>query len=295
MSPDLATLLRDHVAVAEPAFTLTGQDAFRVARRRQTVRRTGLTTAAVAVVAAAAVVVPSLTGGGSAPDRTLDAASAEALAEFDATAFPETFDANVTETLTGQVPDFAGEEVTASDSQGQELPARYHDKATVWTATYTWSDTHWVDVHLFHSGSESEGDAERYCADGLESGYDLACTVDTGPNGEVLLTTVGAMRKDPTTVGDEVTWIGVTHAQGVDPDRLWFAREVEARRGGIYLASAREVVKAPSLEAAKEAFRASPALLREVALDPELVFPEPPTDENGCPWTIPGTGFSCTG
>ncbi|MGN6575054.1 MAG: hypothetical protein ACTHKG_05150, partial [Nocardioides sp.] len=251
---------------------------------------------AAAALVSTAFWVPGLTSGLTSPSPArpeLGSASTEALAAFDAAAFPEVIDANVRETFDGAFPAFTDHEVTAYDSQGQPVPQRYRDRASGWRATYGWSSTHWLEVNLFHSGSESEGDAQRSCDGMVESGYAFACTVDTGPHGEVVVTTVDAMRKDPTSTEPVQTWIAVRSDEKVQPDRLWFTRSVEARRGGIYVASAREVVKVPSLAAATEAFRTPTSLLEQLALDPELVFPAPEPDEHGCPWTVPGTGYGC--
>ncbi len=292
MTNDLHTLLRDHVASDEPASTLAVDDVFRSARRRTRSRRLSVAAGCLAILATTAVAAPWIADQGGA-ESSLDAATAEALARYDAQSFPATFRDTVRASLDGVGPELEKQEVVAYDSQRQALPAKYFDKASLWSATFSWSDTHWVDAFLMHSRSESEGGARRYCDDMLSSGYDLECTVDTGADGEVLITTVSALRRGAPDMTGEPTWYGVDDVADVRPDRLWFTRAVEARRGGIFVTTAREVVKAASREEAEAAFRTPFSVLRSIATHPALSFPEPPKDENGCDWTLPGSGVSC--
>lgn len=292
MTNDLHTLLRDHVASGEPASTLAVDDVFRSARRRTRSRRLTVAAGCLAVLATTAVAVPWIADQGGTRG-SLDTATAEALAGYDARAFPATFRDTVEGSLDGVGPELESREIVAYDSQHQALPPKYFDKASLWGGTFSWSDTHWVDAFLMHSRSESEGSARRYCDDMLSSGYDLECTVDTGVDGEVLITTVSALRRGAPDMTGEPTWYAVDDIADVRPERLWFTRAVEARRGGIYVTTAREVVKAASREEAEAAFRTPYSVLRSIATDPVLAFPEPPKDANGCDWTLPGTGFSC--
>lgn len=293
MTEHLSTMLRERVHATEPANTLSPEPAFAAGRRKVRARRVGAGLACTTLLALAGLSLPALTGGGTgAIDVDRGAASSTAPADFDADTFPETIDAAIRGSLGDALPAGVKERVTAHDSQGQTLPKRHWDKASDWTATYAWDDAQWIDTTLAFDGSASEGSARRFCKEELKSGYKLECVVSLGPGGEVLMTSVNALRKAVLAGGEEV-WMAVYDVQAAKPDKLYFTREVKARRGGSYVIRAREVVKAATLEEANERFEAPAAALTNVALHPDLVFPEPPTDENGCVWVMPTPGYSC--
>ena len=71
-----------------------------------------------------------------------------------------------------------------------------------------------------------------------------------------------------------------------------------ALRGGTYVASAQEMVKAPTLDAAHEDWSVSTEHMQDLVLRSDFVFPEPPIDEaSGCGWMPPqkNVTVSCRG
>lgn len=81
----------------------------------------------------------------------------------------------------------------------------------------------------------------------------------------------------------------------VDPDKLWFEQQVKVIKSESLITYVRERVHAPTVAAAEAAFLTPAADLVEIGADPELVIPEPPTDDSGCgPWTLDdGVSYSC--
>ena len=286
----LRTLVREDATATEPAFTLSADDVVRDGRRRVRRRRAvaGLASLSAAAAVAAAVLVPSLTGSGGGPSAArLDPATQQALEEYDATLMPALVDETVRHAAGDAAPPFAHGEVSAEDSQGQRLPDRYLRYASMWIGSYDWGSDHLLRVALLHSGSESEGDPDAYCRDELSEGYSVACSVERDAQDRPVITSVTAVRRDGTAADPaQQTWIVVQHPERGNPDRLWFQRTVEVRRGGIYLTSVTETVHAPSYAAAQRAWHLDTERLRRIATAPALVFPAPEKDDRGCDFVL---------
>ena len=101
-----------------------------------------------------------------------------------------------------------------------------------------------------------------------------------------MITSVTAVRRDGTADDPaQQTWIAVQHPER-NPDRLWFQRTVEVRRGGIYLTSVTETVHAPSYAAARAAWHLDTDRLATIAAAPALLFPAPEKDDRGCEFVL---------
>lgn len=281
---DLATLLRDHVGHDEPAAMLPGP-ALAAGRRRLRLHRAVAAGAGLAaVVAAAALAGPLLTSPGAEGGSALDPASTRALADYDAHRMPVLMDEHVRAVLERSVPDLGPSTFHARDDQGQDLPERHWDKASSLSVAYGGRDHIW-SVSISHARSEAEGNPEAYCADGLESGYYLECTVDRSDNGDVVISRVSALK--PFRLQED-GWMAVTADQleRIDLDRLWFERTVKVIRSETLLTYATEYVKAVDRDPEGELV-VPPEDLAAVGTDPELVMPPPPAGRNGCPaWTM---------
>ena len=285
----LRTLVRDDATLSEPAFTLSADDVVRAGRRRLRRRRvtTGLAALSAAAAVAAAVLVPLTSGGGTGAAR-LDPATQQALEEYDAQLMPALLDETVRRTVGDAAPPITQGEVSAEDSQGQRLPDRYLRYTSMWVGSYGWDGDHLLRVALLHSGSESEGDPDRYCRDMLGEGYSLACTVERDGQERPVITTVTAVRRSHEVTADpaQQTWMVVRHPERARPESLWFQRTVEVRRGGIYLTSVTESVHAATYADAQRSWHLDAARLREIAAAPALVFPAPQKDDRGCDFVL---------
>jgi len=294
---DLAELLRDHVSHDEPP-TLLAMPALASGRRRVRNRRLVTGGASLAVLAlAAAVVVPRL-GGSDGPDSAMDPASAAALAAYDAHAMPELMDDHVRAVLERSVADLGPSTFGAMDSQAQDLPEEYWDKASSLAVSFG-SDTHSYDVSISHARSEAEGDPERYCQDGLTEGYYLDCSVERTADGDVIISKLWAI-KPQTLLGNDTGFSKVVRRDRLDDvplDQLSFERSIKVIKSETLVTYVSERVAATDRDPATAAFSTPPADLVEIGTDPELVMPVPPPGENGCPaWSMPmdDTTVSCS-
>ena len=266
----------------------------RALRRRRTV--SGL--AGLAVAAVVAVAVPSLTGGGSPAGARLDPASQAALERYDALLMPALIDETVHRAVGDTAPPFEYSEVEAQESQGRRLPRSLLRHTSMWIGSYDWGTDHRLRVALLHSGSESEGDVDRSCQGEVEAHLAISCTVERDDQGRPVISQVSVVRLIEGVTPDpaQQTWRVVLHPERGNPGRLWFERSVEIRRGGIYLTSVIETVRAPDLAAARRAWHLDPATLRSIAAAPALVFPAPDPDEQGCDYVLGNEdgALSCT-
>jgi hypothetical protein len=295
---DLAELLRDHVSSDEPPAPLP-HSALSAGRRRLRTRRLSAAGAALAVfVVAGAVVGPRLTGD-SGPDTAMDPASASALAEYDVHRMPELMDQHVRRVLAASVPDLGPSTFTASDDQLHALPEQYWDKASGLSVSFGPRE-HEYDVTISHARSEAEGDPEAYCADGLDAGYDLECTVSRTDEGAVVISSLAAVKPmafNGTTVEPQ-TWMAVTQDRldTIPLDKLFFVHTVKVIKSETLLTYVQERVKATDRDPAAAPFTTSYDDLAAIGTDPELVMPVPPPGDNGCPaWSMPidGQTVSC--
>jgi hypothetical protein len=302
---DLATLLRDHVREQEPPFLLAPETSMALGRRTLVRRRARRGFAGVLVAAAAVAAIPLLPwggpGGSSDDRRGIDPATAYALEHYDAQKMPALIAQKARETLGDGLSGLGAGTFTASDDQGTSLPPRYYDKASSMEVRYGGEGDRRVRVALMHSGSEAEGDARKNCANDLADGYDFTCEVTTAPNGDTVTTSVMAVRA----LDDMPGWGALTReelrtgipAKGdpnqdpIDPDEVYFIRNVESVHSDTFLTSVQETVKAPSL--AKAAFVVSPDRMTALVTDPSLVMPKPPMGDNGCAWQLHPEGISC--
>lgn len=288
---DLSTLLRDHVAHDEPAPPLAGpaldSGRRRVRRRRVTIAAGTLAT----LVAAAAVVVPLLPkDDAQRPGSGIDPASQAALERYDALAMPALMDTHVRGVLERSVPDLGPSRFAAYDSQYADLPEQHWDKASSLKVEYGDRDHSWTTT-ISHARGEAEGDPDASCAEGLDDGSYLECTVERTADGDVVVSRTTAVR--PFRPGG---WMGVPRAQldRIDVDRLWFDRSVKVIKSETLLTYVGERVKATDGDPASAAFATSYADLAAIGTDPELVMPPPPPGVNGCPaWELHGENSSC--
>ncbi len=189
---------------------------------------------------------------------------------------PALIDETVRQATTGTAPPFAHGTVVAEDDQGHRLAQRDLRRTSMWVGSYDWGSDHLMRVALLHSGSESEGDPDAYCRSELEEGYSASCTAERDDQGRPVITSVTSIRPfDDHSDSPERTWMVVRHPERGNPDRLWWQRSVEVRRGGIYLTNVSETVHAPDLATAEKAWHLDPSTLRELASAPALVFPAP--------------------
>jgi hypothetical protein len=188
----------------------------------------------------------------------------------------------------------------ASDDQGESLPSRYYDKASSMEVSYGGEGDRRVRVALMHSRSEAEGDARKICANDVAAGYAFSCTVTTAPDGDLVTTSVMALRKmDIELANGQASWSALTRdelrtgvpAPGdpsqapIDPDEVFFMRSVESVHSETFLTNASETVRAPDLTTAQSLWQISPADLETIVTDPVLVMPKPPLGNGGCAWT----------
>ena len=272
----LRTLVREDGADSEPTLTLSAHEVLQGGRRSVRRRRAVTGLAGLATVAlVTAVAVPALSRDGSSAPR-LDAASRAALQEYDATLMPALVDETVRQAVGDAAPAFEHGTVVAEDDQGQRLARRDLRRTSMWVGSYDWGSDHLLRVALLHSGSESEGDPDAYCRSELEEGYAASCTAERDDLGRPVITSVSTIRPfDDGSDSPERTWMVVRHPERGNPDRLWWQRSVEVRRGGIYLTNVSETVHAPDLASAEKAWHLDASTLRAIASAPALVFPAP--------------------
>ncbi|MGY2873010.1 hypothetical protein ACVW00_000200 [Marmoricola sp. URHA0025 HA25] len=307
---DLATLVRAHVQDSEPPFLMSSDTVIALGRRTLVRRRARRGLAGVVVAAAAVAALPLMPwhGSGRTGDRTgIDPATAAALEHYDAQRMPQLIDDHARAALGAGLDGLGEGDFRASDDQGAKVPPQYYDKASSMSVKYgAHGGPRQVIVSLLHSRSEAEGDARKNCRNDLAAGYDFACTVTTSSNGDVVTTSVMAVRRQ--TGLPDATWAAVTRdelrtgvpsagdpsQEPIDASEVYFIRNVESVHSRTFLTSAQEIVKAPSFEGAQQAFVVPVDALEQVVTDPELVMPAPPIGDNGCAWTMPGTQISCT-
>ncbi|MBA3781810.1 MAG: hypothetical protein H0X12_08175 [Nocardioides sp.] len=290
---DLATLVRDHVSSDEPAFHHTDADV--ISRGRAVVRRrrglAGL--AGVAVLTLAAVTLPHLRSDEPGDERVIDPAISQALDTYDAAQMPRIIDDHARSVFSTSVPDLGPARFVAFDSQSQELPERYWDKASGLFTGYGTDSEHRLSINLSHSRGEAEGDPDAFCSDGLDAGYYLECSVTRTPDGDVVITTLSAMRPMRGSAGLQAwsaDFMGVTDDEldTIDPARLWFSSDVKVIKSETFVTYTSEAVQAPDLATARERLVVPTGDLATVGLDPALVMPTPPRGANGCSqWTMP--------
>ncbi|MEO6510497.1 MAG: hypothetical protein ABIO16_05865 [Nocardioides sp.] len=297
---DLAELLRDHVSADEPPAPLP-HPAVSAGRRRLRTRRLSAAGAALAVLAVAGAVVGPRVVGNGGPDTAMDPASASALAEYDVHRMPELMDQHVRRVLQQSVPDLGRSTFTAADSQMQDLPEQYWDKASSLSVSFG-PEEHAYDVSISHSRGEAEGNPEAYCADGLAAGYDLECTVSRTDDGAVVIRSLEAVK--PMTVNgtpvEPESWMAVTQddLEAVPVAKLYFVHTVKVIKSETLLTYVQERVKATDRDPAAAGFSTSYDDLAAIGTDPVLVMPVPPPGDNGCSqWTLPagegGMDVSC--
>jgi hypothetical protein len=296
---DLATLLREHVQECEPPFSLSADAAIGLGRRTLIRRRARRGLAGLVVAGAAAVTLPMVLSGAPVPagdDGRIDPMTTSALQSYDAGAMRAIIDEHVRMTLGHDLDGLGQAEFEARDDQGTALPQRYYDKASSMEVAYEGTGGRRVRVALMHSRSEAEGDARKNCAADLADGYAFSCTVSVSADGDPVTTTVTALRP----LDGEPGWGALTREElrtgvpapgdpnqkRIDPADVYFQRSVESVHSETFLTNASELVRAPDLATAQRLWKVPVADFESVVTDPELVIPEPPRGENGCPWTL---------
>jgi hypothetical protein len=300
MSEHFSTLLREHVERAEPPFLLQPEPVIVRGRRRLRQRRVAVA-AAVVVVGAAAALPAALAHDGD-PTGSMDPATASALKNYDAQKMPAKLLDAARSATADSGADLRQGTFTAADDQGVALPAKYYDKASSMSAVLGDRTGHSFTLLLMHSASEAEGDARKNCANDLAEGYAFSCEVST-VNGDVVTTRVMALRPEKTVPG----WGAVTREElrtgrpaphdprqdPIDPDEVWFERQVESVHSDTFLTSAYERVKAPDLATAEKRFTVSVPTMQDLVTDPTLVIPKPPIGANKCPWMLHPENIRC--
>ncbi|KQY63963.1 MULTISPECIES: hypothetical protein [unclassified Nocardioides] len=279
---DLHTLVRDHVNSDEPPFQLTPDDT--ITRGRRTLRRRRAITGGVCAAALAtigAVTVPQLidSGNGSSGNKVVAGSP-----DYDASQMPRIIDEHARVVFAKTTPGLPDGVRSVTDSQGTALPEKFWDKASQMTVDYTMAGREFR-ISLLHARSEAEGDRDTYCQAELASDYSVACeTFDV--DGRTVISQTMALRR----IGDGWAVVPNKKLATFDPDKLWFSHMVEDVRSETLVVTATEVVKASSVEAAD--WNAPIDDLTSLVTDPELDIPAPPTDKDGCVWSLPITGTS---
>jgi len=299
---DLATLVREHVTRDEPPFLMSADTVVAVGRRTLVRRRARRGFAGVVVAAAAVAAFPLMPWAGSGgEDKTgVDPATTAALANYDATKMPSLIDEHVRAALGTGLDGLGDAAFTAGDDQGESLPARYYEKASSMEVSYGGEGDRRVRVALMHSRSEAEGDARKNCANDVADGYAFSCTVTTTADGDLVTTSVMALRKmDIELVNGGVSWSALTREElrtglpapgnpsqaPIDPDEVYFMRSVESVHSETFLTNASETVRAPDLSTAQSRWQIAASDLATIVTDPVLVMPKPPLGKGGCGWT----------
>ena len=304
---ELTTLLRDHVRNDEPPFLLSADTAMALGRRTLVRRRARRGFTGVLVAAAAVAAIPLAPWHGSHDeDRTgVNPATATALAHYDAQKMPQLLDEHTRAALGAGLDGLGDGVFRATDDQDVTLPARYYDKASAMSVSFgARSDGRQVVVSLRHSRGEAEGSAARYCSDGLDGGWFQRCTVSRDAAGDVVVTSVSAMRQDDrqpdswgTITRDELRTGKVTETdpiqRPIDLGEVYFERTVKVVHSETFLTTVQESVRAPDLATADTRWQVAVADMRVVATDPELVIPKPPMGDNGCAWMLHPEGVTC--
>ena len=65
----------------------------------------------------------------------------------------------------------------------------------MWIGSYDWGTDHRLRVALLHSGSESEGDVDRYCRGEVEAHLAISCTVERDDQDRPVITQVSVVRR----------------------------------------------------------------------------------------------------
>jgi hypothetical protein len=290
---ELSQLVRDHVASDEPPFR-DPDDVIAHGRRRVRGRRmaTGGVAALVAAVAMGGALM-AVSGDEPGDTTTIDPAIQEALDDYDPWAMPELLDQEAREVFSRSVDDLGPSEFEATDSQAVSIPSEHYDKASGMSVSYGGDSDHELRVSLSHSRSEAEGDAQRYCADGLAEGVYLQCTVER--HGEdTAISMLWALRPYQDLQDGTMMVTRKDQLDSIDPDRLWFEHSVKVIKSETFVTYTSERVHASTREAAEGLFQVPVADLVELGLDPTLVIPHPPAGENNCPaWALHGENISC--
>lgn len=294
---DLRTLLRDHVENTEPAFTLRPADSMGEGRRARRRRQFAVRFAALTAAGGLAAVAIGIAGGDPTDDiKALDnihPMTRVALAKYDPAKLPGLMESHV-QSAVGSYLALGPLDFSASDSQREDLPRARWNEATSVSATYGGTGDHRFAVRLGHSRGEAEGDRDTRCAEATRgpNAFLLSCEATTLPDGSVAVVEVSAAFPDPTDPtgfwisltrenlekGTKPRWTidpSVNTSRRLDPAEIFFIRSVEVVHSETFLTSAREMVRAPSYEAALGEFDVPTSALQEVATDPELVIPPP--------------------
>ena len=287
---------------------MSADTAIALGRRTLVRRRARRGFAGVLVAAAAVAALPLMPwhGSDSHGGSGMDPATAAALEHYDAQKMPQLIDQHARTALGASLDGLGDGVFRATDDQEVKLPAKYYDKASSMSVSYgAQGDPRQVVVSLRHSRSEAEGDVREMCRNELAAGYDFACTVSTNSNGDTITTSVMAVRKLDQfprsgwgAVTREELRTGVPVAgdpsdRPIDPSEVYFMRNVESVHSTTFLTSAQEIVRAPSFEAAQQAFAVPVGALQNLVTDPVLVMPKPPMGDNGCSWMLHPKGVSC--
>ena len=302
---NLSMLIREHVAHDEPPFTIAATDVIsrgrRTMRRRRAIALGSMSLAFVVLAVSASVLAPNRSDERARLGQSIDPLTKVALQQYDAQQMPILLESKVDEVLHRSGADFGPGSFEATDSQEQRIPSQYYDKASGMSLTFRQQSDRSFRVALEHSRSGAEGNARKLCTESLKFAEALRCNVSTNALGDTITTSVSRVIRVGTSwssVNSESLRdgfiIGPTGKVKLDSDHpLWFMRSVKAVHSRTFLTAATEWVRAPTLDQADQLWKISTADLQKISTDPVLVIPRPPTGENGCAWTLPGTNVSC--
>lgn len=272
---DLSTLLREHSRDGEPSFPPPHEAISRGRRRLRRQRLAGVG-AAAAVALTVGALAPQVTGGDrtAAPPVAVDPTTVVSEPPiphtYDAERMPELLEQRSRDAFGSQASGLGPASFSAYAESGAALEAGQYDRAAEMFLGYDSDPQHSWDLSLMYAGSEVEGPrGEERCR--VERNLGGRCEVLTSPDGHTSEVLTRAL------VHRHGVWklVSLDRADSIDPDRLYFEREVELPKSDLFLVRVREVVRAPTLQQAEESFEVAPDTMVELAADPDLVLPLP--------------------
>jgi hypothetical protein len=253
---ELSTLVHDHVSSDEPPFSLSPDDVILRGRRVVRRRRLVLGGAVAAVLAVGGLAGPALTGGDRPDDRSTAVDRTESPV-VDPAQLPRVLE-EASRTVLGRSVEDLG-------------PATFATGGRTAVVRYGAGSDHRFEVALIQDRERAADSTEEYCESGLVRGAYLECTREVLDDDSVVITKLLAVRPTP-----EGTFKAISNDEiaTTDRDRLWFERRVKVVKSETLVTYVKELVRAPSLETARDALQVPEADLVELGTDPRLVLPD---------------------
>ncbi|WP_134738792.1 hypothetical protein [Nocardioides sp. 503] len=252
---ELSTLVHDHVSSDEPPFSLTPDAAILRGRRVVRRRRLVLGGTVAAVLAVGGLAGPALVGGDGPDDRSaaVDRTQGPAL---DPAQLPRVIE-EASRTVLGR-------------SVGDLGPATFEGGPRAAVLRYGAGSDHRFEVTLTQDRARAEDSGEQYCESGLVRGAYLECTREVRDDDSVVITKLWAVRLTP-----QGTFKAIRNDEiaTTERDSLWFERRVKVVKSATLVTYVKELVRASSLETARDALQVPEADLVELGTDPRLVLP----------------------